>query len=60
MISADCPLVKLADDVKWELDQARMRYNLDDILLKRPALSRWNPEYAEQYNQFVAKETEKK
>ncbi|GAA5978782.1 hypothetical protein JCM5350_004819 [Sporobolomyces pararoseus] len=48
------------NDVKWELDQARMRYNLDDILLKRPALSRWNPEYAEQYNQFVAKETEKK
>lgn len=34
-----------------------MRYNLDDILLKRPALSRWNPEFAESYNQFVAKET---
>ncbi|GAA6010299.1 hypothetical protein JCM11491_006255 [Sporobolomyces phaffii] len=43
------------NDVKWELDQKRMRYNLDDILLKRPALSRWNPEYTEQYNQFVAK-----
>lgn len=48
---------KTPDDVKWELDQARMRYNLDDILLKRPALSRWNPEFAESYNQFVAKET---
>ncbi|GAA5826489.1 hypothetical protein JCM11251_002393 [Rhodosporidiobolus azoricus] len=42
------------NDVKFELDKARMQYNLDDILLKRPALSRWNPEFAEQYNKFVA------
>ncbi|GAA5837445.1 hypothetical protein JCM5353_007113 [Sporobolomyces roseus] len=48
------------NDVTWELDQARMRYNLDDILLKRPALSRWNPEYAEAYNSFAQKEVGKK
>ncbi|GAA5971171.1 hypothetical protein JCM11641_004171 [Rhodosporidiobolus odoratus] len=41
------------NDVTFPLDCARMQYNLDDILLQRPALSRWNPAYAEQYKQYV-------
>ncbi|GAA6058945.1 hypothetical protein JCM10212_002897 [Sporobolomyces blumeae] len=47
------------NDVSWELDQARMRYNLDDILHKRDALSRWNPDYADQYAKFVEQEVGK-
>ncbi|GAA5872922.1 hypothetical protein JCM8547_003265 [Rhodosporidiobolus lusitaniae] len=48
------------NDVPWQLDQARMQYGLDDILLKRPALSRWNPAYADQYNRFVEERLQKK
>ncbi|GAA6003081.1 hypothetical protein JCM10207_001975 [Rhodosporidiobolus poonsookiae] len=43
------------NDVTWELDQARMQYNLDDILLKRPALSRWNPAFADSYAKYIEK-----
>ncbi|BGP16896.1 hypothetical protein JCM10213_007341 [Rhodosporidiobolus nylandii] len=48
------------NDVTFELDCARMQYNLDDILLKRPALSRWNPAYAHQYENYVAEKVGKK
>ncbi|GAA5896397.1 hypothetical protein JCM6882_001003 [Rhodosporidiobolus microsporus] len=47
------------NDVTWPLDQARMQYNLDDILLKRPALSRWNPEFADKYNKYVEEKVPK-
>ncbi|GAA6043624.1 hypothetical protein JCM8097_008295 [Rhodosporidiobolus ruineniae] len=48
------------NDTPFELDAARMQYNLDDILLKRPALSRWNPQYAASYEKYVAEKVAKK
>ncbi|ORY31355.1 hypothetical protein BCR39DRAFT_526267 [Naematelia encephala] len=36
------------------LDKARIQWNLDDILLNRPALSRWDPEYKARFEEFVA------
>lgn len=47
-------LMSGADDVKWELDAARMEWNAQDILQKRPALSRWHPEYKDAFAKFVA------
>ncbi|GAA5957021.1 hypothetical protein JCM21900_001757 [Sporobolomyces salmonicolor] len=48
------------NDAYWELDQVRMAYNLDDILLKRPALSRWHPEYSQGYEKYVQDKLGKK
>lgn len=41
------------NDVSWELDQARIAWNADDILQQRPALSRWHPEHEAEFKQFV-------
>ncbi|KDE06744.1 hypothetical protein MVLG_02940 [Microbotryum lychnidis-dioicae p1A1 Lamole] len=45
------------NDVTWELDQARMRWNFDDILEKRPALSRWHPEFKEAFAKHIEQST---
>ncbi|GAA5992377.1 hypothetical protein JCM10908_000453 [Rhodotorula pacifica] len=39
--------------VNWELDKARMEWGLGDVLEKRPALSRWHPEWEEKHQQWV-------
>ncbi|KAM0752955.1 NAD(P)-binding protein [Meredithblackwellia eburnea MCA 4105] len=41
------------NDVDWALDSARMAWNADDILKKRPALSRWHPEHKDAFAKFV-------
>lgn len=41
------------NDVSWELDQARMQWNLDDVLKKRPALSRWHPEHKDAFAAYI-------
>lgn len=41
------------NDVARPLDEARMRWAGDDIIKNRPALSRWHPDYAEAYADFV-------
>lgn len=41
------------NDVKRPLDELRMRWAADDIIKNRPALSRWHPDYAEAYADFV-------
>ena len=35
------------------LDHRRMQWNLDDIIVGRPALSRWHPDFAEDFASFV-------
>lgn len=47
------------NSVSWELDSARMAWNVGDILEKRPALSRWHPDYEAQFQQFVASRVKK-
>ena len=37
------------------LDEKRMRWALDDIILNRPALSRWHPDYEAEFARFVGK-----
>lgn len=44
------------NDVPRELDEKRIRWAADDIVLNRPPLSRWHKDYAEAFRAFVEKE----
>ncbi len=35
-------------------DERRMRWAMDDIILNRPALSRWHPDYEAEFARFMA------
>ncbi|MEM8943144.1 MAG: SDR family NAD(P)-dependent oxidoreductase [Pseudomonadota bacterium] len=37
-----------------ELDELRIQWGADDLIHNRPALSRWHPDYAEDYEAFIA------
>ena len=41
------------NDVARPLDELRMRWAGDDVIKNRPALSRWHPDYAEAFADFV-------
>jgi NAD(P)-dependent dehydrogenase (short-subunit alcohol dehydrogenase family) len=38
------------------LDEKRIQWNTDDLIENRSALSRWDPEYAAQFEAFIAKD----
>ena len=40
-------------DTPRELDNRRIQWNADDIIRNRPALSRWHPDFAAEYEAFV-------
>lgn len=42
------------NEVTRELDQRRMQWSADDLILNRPALSRWHPDYRQQFSDYVA------
>jgi NAD(P)-dependent dehydrogenase (short-subunit alcohol dehydrogenase family) len=44
------------NDVPRRLDERRMQWMVDDIIDNRPALSRWHPDYAEAFAEFVKRE----
>ncbi len=37
-------------------DERRMRWAMDDIILNRPALSRWHPDYEREFARYMAQE----
>jgi NAD(P)-dependent dehydrogenase (short-subunit alcohol dehydrogenase family) len=41
------------NDVTTAMDNARLQWNVDDIVRNRPALSRWHPDYAAEFAQFM-------
>src|SRR5579871_387631 len=41
------------NDVTRSLDERRMAWMADDIIKNRPALSRWHPDYADQFAAFI-------
>lgn len=47
------------NEATWELDQRRMQWAADDLILKRPALSRWHKDYADEFQAFAAGKTGK-
>ncbi len=42
------------NETPWELDQRRMQWAADDLIFKRPALSRWHKDYADGFASYVA------
>lgn len=47
------------NDVDCATDKARMKWSTADIIQDRPPLSRWHPEYAEEFAEFMKNETKK-
>jgi NAD(P)-dependent dehydrogenase (short-subunit alcohol dehydrogenase family) len=39
--------------VTRQIDEKRMRWSADDIIKNRPALSRWHPDYAAEFERFM-------
>ena len=37
-----------------EVDEKRMRWTADDIIKNRPALSRWHPDFKDEFEAFMA------
>lgn len=38
-----------------EMDEKRIQWNADDIIKNRPAMSRWNPDYSDEFEKFMKK-----
>ncbi len=45
------------NEVTREIDNARMTWAMQDLTLNRPPLSRWHPDYAHAFAEFLARET---
>jgi NAD(P)-dependent dehydrogenase (short-subunit alcohol dehydrogenase family) len=45
------------NDVTRQIDNARMTWAMQDLTQNRPPLSRWHPDYAHAFAEFLAKET---
>jgi len=43
------------NDVKRWQDEKRMQWNVDDIIKRRSALSRWDDNYKDEYESFMKK-----
>lgn len=54
MAAGDFYLICEDNEVTRELDQRRMQWSADDLILNRPALSRWHPDYREKFAAYVA------
>lgn len=53
MAAGDFYLFCEDNEVSRELDQCRLQWSADDLILNRPALSRWHPAYREQFADFI-------
>ena len=42
------------NDVSRPIDERRVRWTAEDLILNRPALSRWHPDYAQAFAAFMA------
>lgn len=53
MAAGDFYLFCEDNEVSRELDQRRLQWSADDLILNRPALSRWHPAYREPFAEFI-------
>jgi NAD(P)-dependent dehydrogenase (short-subunit alcohol dehydrogenase family) len=44
------------NDVSRDVDERRIQWTADDIIRNRPALSRWHPDYASAFAEFMKKQ----
>ncbi len=42
------------NDVSRAMDEKRMRWAMDDVVLNRPALSRWHPDFKDTFEKYMA------
>jgi NAD(P)-dependent dehydrogenase (short-subunit alcohol dehydrogenase family) len=54
MAAGDFYILCPDNDVTREMDEKRMRWAMDDIVLNRPALSRWHPDYKDAFARYMA------
>jgi NAD(P)-dependent dehydrogenase (short-subunit alcohol dehydrogenase family) len=54
MVAGDFYILCPDNDVTRDIDNRRIRWAADDITRNRPALSRWHPDYKDQFAAFVA------
>ncbi len=52
MVAGDFYILCPDNDVPPERDRRRVQWAADDIIRNRPALSRWHPDYADEYAEF--------
>jgi hypothetical protein len=57
MSAGDFYIICPDNDVTRLIDNARMTWAMQDITQNRPPLSRWHPDYAHAFAEFLAKET---
>lgn len=55
MASGDFYILCPDNDVTVAMDYSRLQWNTDDLANNRPALSRWHPDYADAFAEFMAK-----
>lgn len=57
MAAGDFYILCPDNDVTREMDNARMTWAMQDLIQNRPPLSRWRPDYAPAFAEFLARET---
>jgi NAD(P)-dependent dehydrogenase (short-subunit alcohol dehydrogenase family) len=57
MAAGDFYIICPDNEVTRQVDNARMTWAMQDITQNRPPLSRWHPDYAHAFAEFLAKET---
>jgi len=57
MAAGDFYIICPDNEVTRAIDNARMTWAMQDLTLNRPPLSRWHPDYAHAFAEFLAKET---
>ena len=53
MSSGDFYILCPDNDVSVEMDHKRLQWNTEDVILNRPALSRWHPDFAADFAKFM-------
>jgi NAD(P)-dependent dehydrogenase (short-subunit alcohol dehydrogenase family) len=54
MAAGDFYILCPDNEVTRAMDETRMRWAMDDIVLNRPALSRWHPDYKNAFAKYMA------
>ncbi len=58
MEAGDFYIICPDNEVTRAMDNARMTWAMQDLTLNRPPLSRWHPDYAHAFAEFLARETQ--
>jgi hypothetical protein len=57
MAAGDFYIICPDNDVTRDIDNRRILWAAEDIIRNRPALSRWHPDYKDEFAAFLASES---